>query len=279
MEFEKRWCMFLTTGVWLLWKFLFFYVSIGRRAATTEEYFHYALNAFILTLVFSAIEKYTNTHVGKSLLATFMSAVFVVQIILENYMLEYLRFMPHSNWEWSFEEAAVSGLTRYMKYGYPGYHWAFLGMLAICFIVIVLRASKHKIMNIIKDVLFKKAEKTKRSLYFAILFEHFLYYITIGEYICLKDWYLNSDIKWSVISRVFEEDDWKEMDSIIFDPFFEYLERQKNIEQANETEPELNKKDLEKTETNESEEQKFEKVDDNNDIPSDDINNEEEKLE
>lgn len=279
MEFEKRWCMFLTTGVWLLWKYLFFYVAIGRRVPITEEYFHYALNAFILTLVFAAIEKYTNTHIGKSLLATFMSAVFVVQIILENYMLEYLRFMPYSNWEWSMEEATVSGLTRYIKYGYPGYHWAFLTMLAICFIIIALRASKPKIMDIIKDGLFKKAEKTKRSLYFTILFEHFLYYITIGEYICLKDWYLNSDIKWSVISRVFEEKDWKEMDSIIFDPVVEYLERQKKIEQSNETEPESNKKELEKTETNESEEQKVEIIDDNNDIPSDDINKEVERLE
>lgn len=251
MEFEKRWCMFLTTGVWLLWKFLFFYISIGRRMPITEEYFHYALNAFILTLVFSAIEKYTNTYVGKSLLATFMSTVFVAQIILENYMLEYLRFMPYSNWEWSFEEAAVSGLTRYIKYGYPGYHWAFLGMLAICFIVIILRACKPKIMYTIADFLFERAMKTKKSIYFTLVFDHFIRYITAAEYLILKDAYLHSELKYSMISRCFEDEDFAEMDGLL-QPILDLLQNQ-----------EKTAADVAEKESAETEEAPTEQIDDN----------------
>lgn len=278
MEFEKRWVTYTIAGVWLLRKLLLFYFAIEYRIDPIDEYVNYMFDAFVLACAFASLEKYTVTRIGKSFLATITSVVFVGVIIIQNYFLDYLRFMPHS-YGYGMENMVINALKRYLHYGYPGYHWAFIGMLAICFIIIALRASKPKIMNIIKDVLFQKAEKTKRSIYFTILFEHFLDYITIGEYICLKDWYLNSDIKWSMISRVFEEEEWKEMDSIIFDPVVEYLERQKNVEQSNETEPELNKKDLEKTETNESEKQKVEIIDDNNDIPSDDINKEEERLE
>lgn len=250
MEFEKRWCMFLTTGVWLLWKYLFFYVAIGRRVPITEEYFHYALNAFILTLVFAAIEKYTNTHIGKSLLATFMSAVFVVQIILENYMLEYLRFMPYSNWEWSMEEATVSGLTRYIKYGYPGYHWAFLGMLCICFIVIIIRSFKPKIMRAIADSLFEKAMKTKKSIYFTIVFENFIKYITVIDYLILKDAYLNLELKYSIISRCFENEDFIELDRR-FQPLLDSLQE------------ELAGADIFERESSETEKEQIEQTDDN----------------
>lgn len=79
---------------------------------------------------------------------------------------------------------------------------------------------------------FPKTVNTMKSIYFTILLENFLSYLTVGEYICLKDLYQNSDIKWSIISRVFEEDDWKMMDLIIFDPIVEYLEKKNKIVSA-----------------------------------------------
>lgn len=250
MEFEKRWCMFLTTTVWLILKGLFFYTSIGYNIPVREEYIHYALNAFILTLVFSRLESYIETRVGKSFLATFMSALFVVQIIVENYMLTYLRYMPYSSWEWSFKDATISGLTRYIKYGYPGYHWAFLTMLAICFIIIALRTCKPKIMYAIADFLFERAMKTKKSIYFTIIFENFIRYITVIDYLILKDAYLNSELKYSIISRCFENEDFIELDRR-FQPLLDSLQE------------ELAGADIFERESNETEKEQIEQTDDN----------------
>ena len=267
MNFSKKLISFTFLGAWLYLKFSFliFAADFGGLQ-TSVEYLNYISNAVILAFIFAYFEKDIETRIGKALGALVVSAVFVGQIIVENYFFAYLQCL--TRWDYcSVEEIGLIGLNRYLKYGYPGYHWAFLGMILICIVILFLRASKPKIKMAIKDILFKKAEKTLKSVYFTILFEGFLDCINVGEYLCLKDWYLFSDIKWSIISREFEESDWEEMDSFIFDPINEYFEQQEKNKKAHAEE--TSEEETSEVETSEVE-TKTEEIDDNSKA-SDDI--------
>ena len=92
--------------------------------------------------------------------------------------------------------------------------------------------------------------KTKKSIYFTIVFENFIRYITVIDYLILKDAYLNSELKYSIISRCFENEDFIELDRR-FQPLLDSLQE------------ELAGADIFERESNETEKEQIEQTDDN----------------
>ena len=165
------------------------------------EYFSYGLNALLFIIGFSVVEKYLSSYLAKAFYALLTSAGLVVSIGAENYLYQAMKYLNIGWKEWDFYFFSENGMKAYLSTGKPGYHWAFIAMVAMCVVVIILRAKKRDIIIRFKNKMVERAKETHKSIYFDLVLRTFVKYIAVADYFELRDIYENQEIKYSVIHR------------------------------------------------------------------------------
>ena len=202
---------FLVKGLFVYMTcFDFFFIN-----ESLMEYITYVINGALLFTAFVTVEKYLNSYVVKGLSTLLTSAGFIFCITIENYFYQSFKYVKFGWYDWDFFFFARKGINHYLSTGEPGYHWAFLTMLAICILTIIIHAKTKEIIFPIKKWLVEKAISTRKSIYFDLTLRDLRPYIAILDYLELRDVYLNEEIKCSFFHEEITEDEFNDIELLL----------------------------------------------------------------
>lgn len=121
----------------------------------------YILNAAVILVVLSLVTDYVKKLSARLTAGVIASLVFIVQLLAENYYLLYYSYNCFFDWEdpAPYPVFVTSGLELYFNELKPGFHWAFLAMLAVCIAPVVWKSTREKRRRFIARLFLKKAVK------------------------------------------------------------------------------------------------------------------------
>ena len=122
------------------------------------EHLNYIINALFWCFIFSVLEKASRKNYLKIIYSFLIAFCFVFQLAVENYLLLYIRINKDLQWQYPFSyiEVATYGLKGYLQNGCPQYHWAVIGMLAVCGGVILYQKYKAHLKAVCTNLLMKE---------------------------------------------------------------------------------------------------------------------------
>lgn len=181
----------------LLLKYVLVHCALTEQGFWVEtlhlEPMNFLLNAAIFLILFSVAEKHIRPTALKFAVSFVTTILFTLQLLAENCYLMYLELNQLFLWKEpvAYGVFVRSALSEYFRSGNPSYHFAVLGMLLLCCLVVLFRRYRKRMKIAGKNLLLKLSERWNLIFCYDLLLAHFADCLTQKEYHRIKASYIS----------------------------------------------------------------------------------------